>query len=156
MYLCYDSYICCYTDHFDWQGEGVAYRGRALVEIQTTLGELPEVPVEEINNDDILRVQVSPPGCISQLKNTTYLWIAAELLYSLCKQIFYMDLCIILNFLRRNSWDAENTNSMLHSSMLQWSVLLMLLWNLKSALVSSITILCYNCLHELIFMSFSV
>lgn len=52
-------------DHFDWQGEGVAYRGRALVEIQTTLGELPEVPVEEINNDDILRVQVSPPGCIS-------------------------------------------------------------------------------------------
>lgn len=109
-------------DHFVWQGEGVAYRGRALVEIQTTLGELPEVPVEDINNDDILRVQVSPPGCISQLKNTTYLWIAAELLYSLCKQIFYMDLCNILNFLLRNSWDAENTNSMLHSSMLQWSV----------------------------------
>ncbi|XP_065924822.1 myoferlin isoform X7 [Magallana gigas] len=39
------------------KGEGVAYRGRALVEIQTTLGELPEVPVEDINNDDILRVQ---------------------------------------------------------------------------------------------------
>lgn len=39
----------------------MAYRGRALVEIQTTLGELPEVPVEDINNDDILRVQVSPP-----------------------------------------------------------------------------------------------
>lgn len=38
----------------------MAYRGRALVEIQTTLGELPEVPVEDINNDDILRVQVSP------------------------------------------------------------------------------------------------
>ncbi|XP_062590633.1 dysferlin-like [Saccostrea cucullata] len=39
------------------KGEGVAYRGRALVEIQTLLGELPEIPVEDINNDDLLRVQ---------------------------------------------------------------------------------------------------
>ncbi|XP_061186415.1 myoferlin-like isoform X3 [Saccostrea echinata] len=39
------------------KGEGVAYRGRALVEIQTNLGELPEIPVEDINNDDLLRVQ---------------------------------------------------------------------------------------------------
>lgn len=55
-------------NHFDWQGEGVAYRGRALLEIQTTLGELPEVPVEDINNDDILRVQVSPPDVSVRLK----------------------------------------------------------------------------------------
>lgn len=68
MYLCYDSHTGCYTDHFDWQGEGVAYRGRALVEIQTTLGELPEVPVEDINNDDILRVQVSPPRISGNMK----------------------------------------------------------------------------------------
>lgn len=45
----------------DWQGEGVAYRGRALLEIKTDLGELPELPVDDINNDDLLRVQVSLP-----------------------------------------------------------------------------------------------
>ncbi|XP_056005339.1 myoferlin-like isoform X15 [Ostrea edulis] len=39
------------------KGEGVAYRGRALVELQTNLGELPEVALEDIQNDDLLRVQ---------------------------------------------------------------------------------------------------
>lgn len=110
-------------DHFDWQGEGVAYRGRALLEIQTTLGELPEVPVEDINNDDILRVQVSPPDVSVRLKYhlpDNYCW---TVLYSLCKQICYMDESLILNFLLRNSWDVGNTNSMLHSWMLQWSAL---------------------------------
>lgn len=36
----------------------MAYRGRALVELQTNLGELPEVALEDIQNDDLLRVQV--------------------------------------------------------------------------------------------------
>ncbi|XP_055863087.1 myoferlin-like isoform X4 [Biomphalaria glabrata] len=39
------------------KGEGVAYRGRALVELQTILGELPEIEVEDIPSDDRLRVQ---------------------------------------------------------------------------------------------------
>ena len=39
------------------QGEGVAYRGRALVQLTTTLGELPEAPIDEIGGDDRLRVQ---------------------------------------------------------------------------------------------------
>ncbi|KAK3744089.1 hypothetical protein RRG08_018716 [Elysia crispata] len=39
------------------KGEGVAYRGRALIELTTTLGELPEVPVEDMPGDDKLRVQ---------------------------------------------------------------------------------------------------
>nr|XP_022342080.1 myoferlin-like isoform X4 [Crassostrea virginica] len=39
------------------KGEGVAYRGRALLEIKTELGQLPELPVDDINNDDLLRVQ---------------------------------------------------------------------------------------------------
>ncbi|XP_059157039.1 myoferlin-like isoform X3 [Physella acuta] len=39
------------------KGEGVAYRGRALVELVTNLGELPDVPVEDISADDRLRVQ---------------------------------------------------------------------------------------------------
>ena len=41
------------------QGEGVAYRGRALVELVTTLGEIPEIPVADIENSELLRVQVS-------------------------------------------------------------------------------------------------
>ena len=41
------------------QGEGVAYRGRALVELQTILGEMPENMVTDISNEDQLRVQVS-------------------------------------------------------------------------------------------------
>ncbi|XP_041370601.1 myoferlin-like isoform X3 [Gigantopelta aegis] len=39
------------------KGEGVAYRGRALVELVTELGQLPEVASDDIKNDDILRVQ---------------------------------------------------------------------------------------------------
>ncbi|XP_067657682.1 myoferlin-like isoform X1 [Haliotis asinina] len=39
------------------KGEGVAYRGRALVELVTQLGELPEQSIADINSDDILRVQ---------------------------------------------------------------------------------------------------
>lgn len=39
------------------QGEGVAYRGRALVEMNTILGQLPEQNVVDIENDDVLRVQ---------------------------------------------------------------------------------------------------
>ena len=44
------------------QGEGVAFRGRALVELQTVLGETPETPVEDIPNDDLFRVQVRMPS----------------------------------------------------------------------------------------------
>ena len=40
-----------------YQGEGVAYRGRALIELQTILGEMPEEESGEINQDDQLRVQ---------------------------------------------------------------------------------------------------
>ncbi|KAK6186023.1 hypothetical protein SNE40_008141 [Patella caerulea] len=39
------------------KGEGVSYRGRALVELKTELGELPETAIEDIHSDDILRVQ---------------------------------------------------------------------------------------------------
>ena len=39
------------------QGEGVAYRGRALVEMNTILGQLPEQNVVDIENDDVQRVQ---------------------------------------------------------------------------------------------------
>jgi hypothetical protein len=40
------------------QGEGVAFRGRAIVELQTLIGEKPLIPVEDLSNDDIMRVQV--------------------------------------------------------------------------------------------------
>ena len=39
------------------KGEGVAYRGRALVEMNTILGQMPEQNVVDIENDDVLRVQ---------------------------------------------------------------------------------------------------
>ena len=47
-----------YSELFCRQGEGVAFRGRALVELRTDLGQLPEEPVVDIHNDDVLRVQV--------------------------------------------------------------------------------------------------
>ncbi|XP_074642408.1 myoferlin-like [Tubulanus polymorphus] len=37
------------------KGEGVAYRGRVLVELATKLGEMPELDVEDLNNDFVLR-----------------------------------------------------------------------------------------------------
>lgn len=40
------------------KGEGVAYRGRILVELETKLVEHMEQKVEEIPADDILRVEV--------------------------------------------------------------------------------------------------
>ncbi len=47
--------LCC-------QGEGVAYRGRALVELETVLGETPDIPVDDILSDEVLRVQVGHVG----------------------------------------------------------------------------------------------
>ncbi|XP_052821675.1 myoferlin isoform X1 [Octopus bimaculoides] len=48
-------------DEFDdlniGKGEGVAYRGRALLELKTVLGELPELALTDIPNDDLLKVQ---------------------------------------------------------------------------------------------------
>jgi hypothetical protein len=41
-----------------FQGEGVAYRGRALVELQTVLDEKPLTAVEDILPDELTRVQV--------------------------------------------------------------------------------------------------
>lgn len=42
-----------------FQGEGVAYRGRILVELSTKLEEKADESVENIHSDDILVVQVS-------------------------------------------------------------------------------------------------
>lgn len=41
------------------QGEGVAYRGRLLVELQSKLGEEIDKEVEQMRPDEIIRVQVS-------------------------------------------------------------------------------------------------
>ncbi|XP_064602895.1 myoferlin-like isoform X2 [Liolophura sinensis] len=39
------------------KGEGVAFRGRALLELTTKLGDFPEEETADIDSDDILRVQ---------------------------------------------------------------------------------------------------
>ncbi|XP_033757648.1 myoferlin-like isoform X3 [Pecten maximus] len=46
-----------YEDLNEGKGKGVAYRGRVLVELTTELGALPEVNVQDIESDDVLRVQ---------------------------------------------------------------------------------------------------
>ncbi|XP_038071057.1 myoferlin-like isoform X3 [Patiria miniata] len=46
-----------YEDLNMGKGEGVAYRGRVLMSLETKLGEHPEVQVEEISHQDVLRVQ---------------------------------------------------------------------------------------------------
>ena len=35
----------------------MAYRGRVLVQLDTILGEMPEIPVEDIQSEDIYKVQ---------------------------------------------------------------------------------------------------
>lgn len=40
------------------QGEGVAYRGRVLVELSTQLDEKVEKKIDAISSDDILVAQV--------------------------------------------------------------------------------------------------
>ena len=44
---------------FFFQGEGVAFRGRCMVELKTIGGELPDIPVEDIAPEEVLKVQVS-------------------------------------------------------------------------------------------------
>ena len=41
------------------QGDGVAYRGRVLLELVTVLDETPQTPVEDISDTDVVRVQVA-------------------------------------------------------------------------------------------------
>ncbi len=42
---------------FHSQGEGVAYRGRVMMSLETKLGEHPEVLAEEIGHQQVVRVQ---------------------------------------------------------------------------------------------------
>ena len=49
-------------DQFDslneGKGEGCAYRGRALIEMGTVMGEEPEKHVVEVDPDDLYRLHV--------------------------------------------------------------------------------------------------
>lgn len=51
-YLSYISNKICL-----FQGEGVAYRGRVLFEVQTILGELPTEPIADIKSAEIARIE---------------------------------------------------------------------------------------------------
>lgn len=48
----------CWPPDFLLQGEGVAYRGRLLLSLETRLVEHSEQKVEDLPADDILRVEV--------------------------------------------------------------------------------------------------
>ena len=41
------------------KGEGCAYRGRVLVELGTTIGELPDKHIADVDNDDLFRLHVN-------------------------------------------------------------------------------------------------
>ena len=43
---------------YDFQGEGVAYRGRVLLELTTKLSDKPEQKTDDIPSDDLLVVEV--------------------------------------------------------------------------------------------------
>ena len=64
--------------HFDLsQGEGVAYRGRVLVELSTQLDGKVDKNVDDISSDDILVAQVYTVCCnsvILLLLLSTYIW----------------------------------------------------------------------------------
>lgn len=54
--LCLNKYSCIVA----FQGEGVAYRGRILVELSTFLEKTPpDKKLELISNDDLLIVEVN-------------------------------------------------------------------------------------------------
>ena len=70
---CNVSKICCLVvclfvsllilnicSHILLQGEGVAYRGRLLVELESKLGEEIEKELEVMKGPELIRVQVIP------------------------------------------------------------------------------------------------
>lgn len=59
QYLYAHDNVCKRLLHFDlFQGEGVAYRGRILVELSTQLDGKIDKNVDDISSDDILVAQV--------------------------------------------------------------------------------------------------
>jgi len=60
------NYLFFKSDQLCFKGEGVAYRGRVLLDLQTVLGERPVKLVEDILHEDILRVQVTDLPPLSQ------------------------------------------------------------------------------------------
>lgn len=46
------------SSSYFYQGEGVAYRGRVLMELTTKLVDKPEHRTEDISSDDLLTVEV--------------------------------------------------------------------------------------------------
>ena len=59
-------FVClfCFVLFCFFQGEGVAYRGRVLIELETKMDTQPTQLVEDVLSDDIIRVQVcrTPEG----------------------------------------------------------------------------------------------
>lgn len=62
------AFLCLFVREFNHfprifflQGEGVAYRGRLLVELESKLGEEIDKPLEKMKGPDLIRVQVTQP-----------------------------------------------------------------------------------------------
>ena len=57
----------------------MAYRGRALVELVTELGEMPETPVEDIIKEDTYKIQVRVADIVIMIMIKIIIMIMAEM-----------------------------------------------------------------------------
>ena len=70
------------------QGEGVAYRGRALVELETKLDVEMLKSAKNLQSDEIIRVQVRmPKSALLSLKNVRKILVLKSM-YMLLKEAF--------------------------------------------------------------------
>ena len=58
LFVCFLDYL---FSHIILQGEGVAYRGRLLVELESKLGEEIDKELEVMKGPELIRVQVVQP-----------------------------------------------------------------------------------------------
>ncbi len=61
--------------HFSLQGEGVAYRGRLLVELESKLGEEIDKELEVMKGPELIRVQVVQTICSMQTFTRRFLYV---------------------------------------------------------------------------------
>lgn len=85
------------------QGEGVAYRGRILVELSTQMDGKVERNVDDICSDDILVAQVNIMQC-----NSNMLFKLVQKCFDMTGhfflQCFFINICIHINERKQRCW----------------------------------------------------
>ena len=78
----------------DGKGEGCAYRGRALIEMGTVMGEEPEKHVVEVDSDDLYRLHVSTGSKIMLLGPKVNQKMKCKKIWAKCTSKCWWDLTI--------------------------------------------------------------